>query len=114
MTNVKAGPWGTARKVETRGGPPHDGDMEARIAKLESAMEYVQRDMGEARTALSKLVDEVSQSRADLAIIKERLEHTPTKLDVWKAVAAILLPIGAGVWWIVQQYLGPILAKMAG
>ncbi|HGM6772790.1 TPA: hypothetical protein ACKQAW_003385 [Stenotrophomonas maltophilia] len=113
MSNVQKGPWGK-QPVEKRGEPPHDGGMEARIAKLESSMEYVQRDMGEVRLALVKLADEVSQSRAELSAIRERLSHTPTKLDMWKAVAAILLPIGAAVWWIVQQYLGPILARMAG
>lgn len=29
--------------------PPHDGDMEARVAKLEAAVEYIQRDLGEIK-----------------------------------------------------------------
>jgi len=88
--------------------------MDARIAKLQSDVEYIQRDVGEMRQAMVKVADEVSAARVELATIKERLEHMPTKLSMWTAVAAIVLPVGAGLWWIVQQYLGPLLSKAAG
>jgi len=39
-----------AISLEKRGEPPYDGGMEARIAKLETALEFVQRDIGELRT----------------------------------------------------------------
>ena len=35
--------------VDGGGEPPYDGGMEARIAKLETAMEYVQRDITELK-----------------------------------------------------------------
>lgn len=37
--------------------PPDNGDMEARIAKLETAMEYVQRDLGEIKTDIRQIKD---------------------------------------------------------
>jgi len=35
--------------------PPDNGDMEARVAKLEASMEYVQRDIGEIKTDLRQI-----------------------------------------------------------
>lgn len=32
--------------------PPDNGDMEARVAKLEASMEYVQRDLAEIKATL--------------------------------------------------------------
>lgn len=114
MTNIKQGPWAKRSSVESDGGPPHDGGMEARLAKLEIDVDYIKRDVGEMRQALFKVADEMSAARVELATIKERLDHMPTKLSMWTAVAAIVFPVGAGLWWIVQQYLGPLLAKAAG
>lgn len=37
------------------GQPPYDGGMEARVAKLEAAMEYVQRDLGEIKTDIREI-----------------------------------------------------------
>lgn len=47
------GPWkGT---VAQDGEPPDNGGMEARVAKLEAAMEYVQRDMGEIKQDIREI-----------------------------------------------------------
>lgn len=35
--------------IDKGGGPPHDGGMEARVAKLELAVEYIQRDIAELK-----------------------------------------------------------------
>lgn len=94
--------------------PPHDGGMEARVAKLEVAVEYIQRDVAEMRGSLDRLNNTTASIQTDLAVVKERLNHMPTTVAMWGAVAAVLIPIGAALWWIVQQYLGPILTKAAG
>jgi hypothetical protein len=39
------------------GGAGENGDMEARIAKLETAMEYVQRDLGEIKSDIRQIKD---------------------------------------------------------
>lgn len=38
--------------LEGGGGPPHDGAMEARVAKLEVTTEYIQRDVAEIKSDL--------------------------------------------------------------
>lgn len=45
------------------GGPPHNGDMEARVTKLETAVEYIQRDVKELR-------DDVRALRNDIHAIR--------------------------------------------
>lgn len=104
--------------VENRGGPPHDGDMEARVAKLEVAVEYIQRDVAEMRAALDTLSNSTSIVQVDVGIIKERLEHTPTTLSMWAALLAVVVPVGAAVVgilaWVIQANLAPLLAKSAG
>lgn len=37
------------------GGPPEDGNMEARVAKLESTTEYIQRDIAELKVDVREL-----------------------------------------------------------
>ncbi|MBN5149974.1 hypothetical protein JAK23_10825 [Stenotrophomonas maltophilia] len=54
------------RLVETGGGPPHDGGMEARVAKLESTLEYVQRDVAEIRADLKKMADQLNAFGKDV------------------------------------------------
>ena len=91
------------------GGPPHDGGMEARLAKVEATVTHVQSDV-------TMLRDEKLGER--LAGIKERLNHMPTKLQMWVAVivtiAGVVSTTGSVLWWIAQQFLTPILAKMVG
>jgi hypothetical protein len=78
--------------VANGGEPPHDGSMEARIAKLE---------------------DHVGTIREDVATIKERLKHVATKAWILGGVIAVLLAILGAMWWMAQQYLGPILQHIA-
>lgn len=46
--------------------PPDNGDMEARVAKLEAAMEYVQRDIGEIKSDIREIKE---HARADFRIL---------------------------------------------
>lgn len=100
------------------GNPPHDGDMEARVAKLEAAVEHIQRDVAEVRTSLALLNNTVSAVQTDVAVIKERLSHTPTTLQMWLALVAVVVPVGGAVvgilGWIIQSSLAPLLAKALG
>lgn len=118
MAVVKQGPWMSGPPVDNQGGPPHDGDMEARVAKLEVAVEYIQRDVAEMRASLDMLRDSTSLVQADVGIIKERLAHTPTTLSMWAALLTVVLPVGAAVVgilaWVIQANLAPLLAKSAG
>jgi len=47
---------GLQRKHLHKGGqPPYDGGMEARIAKLEVAVDYISRDIGEIKTDIKEI-----------------------------------------------------------
>lgn len=104
--------------IEYGAGPPHDGGMEARVAKLEAAVEYIQRDVAEMRASLEQLSNSVAAVQVDAGVIKERLAHTPTTLMMWAALVAIVVPVGAAVvgvlTWVVQLNLAPLLARASG
>lgn len=96
------------------GAPRQDGPMETRTAKLETATDYVQRSVAAVRDSVSKVETSLSDVRERIVKIETRIEHMPTKLEMWAGVGAIIVAVGGALWWIVQQYLGPILAKAAG
>ena len=52
--------------VDQGGGPPDNGDMEARIAKLESAVDYVKRDITDIKLDLR---DIKKDAREDFRIL---------------------------------------------
>lgn len=97
--------------LENGGGGGNDGGMEARVAKLETSVEYIQRDVTAIRASIDKLVDQSAASGKDLATAANQLTHVPTKLGMWVAMLAVLGPIGAVLWWLAQQFLGPLIAK---
>lgn len=77
--------------------PPGDGggnygDMEARIARLESDVEHVKGAVAEIRSDLRDTKADIGAIKTDLAIIKERLSHIPTtnKL-VWGGIAHLFV-----------------------
>lgn len=41
--------------LRDRGGPPDNGDMEARIAKLEAGVAHLERDLGELRADVREI-----------------------------------------------------------
>lgn len=61
---VHKGPW-RQEDLHGHGEPPYDGSMEARIAKLESGMEYIQRDLGEIKIDMREVKRD---ARADFRI----------------------------------------------
>ncbi len=65
--------------------------MEARVARLETHVEYIKRDV-------SDLKADVRELRTDMATVKERVNHLPTKelmisalLGTIAALSAIML-----------------------
>lgn len=78
--------------------PPHDGGMEARLARIESRVD--------------RLTDQLADLRTDVATSTERLSHVATKAWVLGGLVATLLTIIGAAWWMAQQYLGPILQHL--
>jgi chromosome segregation ATPase len=56
----------TRKELERRGGPPYDGGVEARIAKLESDLGHVTGDVREIKTDIREIKKE---SREDFRIL---------------------------------------------
>jgi hypothetical protein len=83
---------GAGGSLASGGDPPHDGGMEARVAKLEASMEYVQKDISELRT-------DVREIRGDIKGIRT----TDFRL-LFGAIIAVALGLAAlmahGFHWI--------------
>lgn len=96
------------------GNTSHEARMEPRITKLEVATDFLQRDLGGLREGVGGTMAVLTATRERLVTIETRLGHMPTKLEMWTGVGAVLLAVGGAVWWLVQQYLGPILVRAVG
>jgi hypothetical protein len=72
-------------QLASMGGGPHDPGMEARVAKLEAAMEHLQADMAEVKAVLGRLEPKISEMFG-------AFPHLATKADVVKrpTVAGII------------------------
>lgn len=72
--------------------------MEARVAKLEVALEYMERDIHEIRRDM---------------ITKDQLESMLNRRALKAAIATLISIVGA-VTWLAQVYLAPILERLSG
>lgn len=61
---------------------------------------------------LGNVENRVGAMGNDLATITERVKHLPTKTIVYSIAGTFLLGTIAALWWIVQQFLSPILAAI--
>lgn len=100
----------TKAPLEGGGNPPHDGDMEARIAKLEVATEYIQRDVAEVRVSVERIANEASGIKERLATIEEKLGHMPSTVAMWTSMAVATATLLAGIWAIANLVIPPIVA----
>ena len=90
--------------------------MEARVAKLESHVEYMRRDISELRSDVKSIAADIvtlklSSSGAD-AKLDNIDKHMVTKGQLSVYALLTILPVLGGGWWIVQQYLAPILKAL--
>lgn len=81
-----------------KGGPGGPDDMEARVAKLEVALKYMERDIHEIRRDM---------------ITKDQLESMLNRRALKAAIATLITIVGA-VTWLAQVYLAPILERLSG
>jgi hypothetical protein len=99
-----AGPENIEPRLAPGGKGPHDPDMEARVAVLETHMEYVRSDLKDIKDALKANSSVLAQVSGDL-------KDLPTKKDLWDwkiqwtiislgAVALIVGGIIGGLDWI--------------
>lgn len=121
MDNVIRGHWGdNGGPGNTGGEPPGGDDVGIRVAKLESDVEYIKRDVSELAHAMKVVQGDLSVLKTQSAVLIERTEHvqnhmvTKGQLSTY-ALIGLFTVAGSALgtaWWIVQQYLAPILAKL--
>lgn len=76
------------------GGPPYDGDMEKRVAKLEAVVPTLATK--EAVTELSGKIDAMSERLSGkVDVLNERTQHMPTKFGMFTILASFLALFGA-------------------
>lgn len=84
---------GRLNAVESGGGPPHNDDMETRVAKLE--------------TDVAKIKEKIDSVAIDVAVIKSNYS---TKADVAEAKNSIIMWVVSAV--LLAQVLPMILKKL--
>lgn len=94
--------------------------MEARVAKLESHIEYMRRDIADLRADAKSIGSDVSVLKISAKATEVMLGHvdshmvTKGKLALW-ALVGLATVVGSAIgvtWWLAQQYLGPILKTL--
>ncbi|MGD9885735.1 MAG: hypothetical protein AB7U95_37110 [Reyranella sp.] len=53
--------------------------MEARVAVLENEVKHIREDIGLLRAATTNAAEDISTIKVDVATLKERILHLPTK-----------------------------------
>lgn len=99
------------------GTPPGGGDLEGRVSRLESDIEYIKRDVSDLRADARTLVSGMSAVQVNTGKTDVRISniesHMVTKgqLAMYTLLAVLStlgVILGAG-WWAIQQYLIPVL-----
>lgn len=90
--------------------------MEARVAKLESHVEYIRADIAELKSAVKSISSEMVELKIGAVSMDARLknieQHMVTKGQLALYALGTMITICGGGWWIIQQYLAPILRAM--
>lgn len=88
------------------------------LAVLNERMHHMSTSVRELAARQSVFEDNLADLRRRLAVVEERLSHTATKSWVLGCAVAVLAAGLAGTlggfWWILQQYIGPLLRASAG
>src|SRR4051794_7738135 len=77
--------------IEPGGGGPHDPGMEARVAKLEAAVEHIQTDVREIKGILARLAPAVD--RID-GFLQATLPRLATKDEIGTEIVTLRSEIG--------------------
>jgi hypothetical protein len=100
------------------GGPPTDNALDARVAKLEATSEYTQKDVSSLRETAILLERNNASIVERLAAIETQMKHMPSSLSMWGAVVTVGITVGGGIstvlWFAVEKFVAPILAKAIG
>ncbi|WP_107909778.1 hypothetical protein [Luteibacter sp. OK325] len=93
------------------------GGVENRLGTLKHRFGAVEIRLGAVEDRLAGVEGRLGVVEGRLAVVEERLGHTATKAWVLGCAAALLIGMLTGTlggfWWIVQQYIGPLLRASA-
>jgi hypothetical protein len=91
--------------------------LQEALAVLNERLHHVSVTVRDLAARLTFAEDNISDILRRLAVIEERLGQTATKAWVLGCAVALLLAMLAGtlggVWWMFQQYIGPVLRASA-
>jgi hypothetical protein len=94
------------------------GSLREWLAVLSERLSHVSTAVRDLTGRTSFVDDSTADVRRRLAVVEERLSHTATKSWVLGCAVGVLAAGLAGTlggfWWIVQQYIGPLLRVSAG
>lgn len=94
VSNLRAGD----RTLAGGGTGPHDPNMEARIDRLDRAVERIDADLTTIRVSVAR--------------IEERLLHVPTTAALWKAVALSGGAVIVAMWALLQFLAKPWIEQV--
>ena len=70
-------------------------DMEARLSRLESDVEYIKRDVADVKADVRQIRHDLNEQKVSLARVEERVSHLPSTDYMLKAFALLLSIIAA-------------------
>ena len=114
----------TIDRLPPAGGGPHDPGLEARVAKLEAAVEHIQRDIADIKAVLARLAPIVDRmdgflqatlpilaTKAEMAVLRAEMARRPTTATLVAVLAVVVGIIGLPYWgqWLAatRALLGP-------
>ena len=97
--------------------PLHRDALRECLAVLNERIHHLSASVRDLAGRLNFAEEDIADVRRRLAVIEERLSHTATKSCVLGCAVALLAATLSGtlggVWWILQQYIGPLLRASA-
>jgi hypothetical protein len=97
---------------------PRDSLLREWLAVLNERLDHFSATVRDLAGRLSFAEENLADVRRRLAVVEERLSHTATKSWVLGCAVAVLAGslVGTlgGFWWIIQQYIGPLMRASAG
>lgn len=78
--NVVLVDFDTSKKKSNNDNGDGGNMLEARVAKLESDVEYIKRDLSEVRSDVRELKHDISSLKTDMALVKQQMSDIAQKL----------------------------------